>query len=150
MSGISNAIERAERALRSGDFAWNSPKTYVVLVPGISLLLGIDFIAGHIPDLVQAVDCNNNLLKDRVSKRILPICKWQFRGAVVQGAAAALALKVGLLPAVAGLTLICAAAQALYAIHNTLRHGVAVYEVPAGCESNLGYFVRSAGIKNLL
>lgn len=108
------------------NYAWNSPEMYCYLAPVISLLIQKVSMDKLLPRLQRAVAASDYPAVDLNSRRILLISKWHLRSAIVQGLVGFLALKT--LPLVGSLFLLSAGLQAGYALINSKRGGVNVYE----------------------
>jgi hypothetical protein len=75
------------------DYAWNSPSTYAVFVPVLSLLIQKVQMAriSSLPDCQQKITSEEPRSHRATAANIF---KWHFRGSMLQGAASAAALLI--------------------------------------------------------
>lgn len=71
------------QGLENIDYAWTEPKTYLVFVPGLSLLIQKIQLANTLP-LIQSVTQENVIQADLESRKFANICKWHLRGSMIQ------------------------------------------------------------------
>ncbi len=71
------------------DYKWTNPKTYVVLVPVLSLIVQKVQLSNLLP--LPKSDDQKKL--DAASRKFCDVCKWHLRGSMVQTLAAIIAIK---------------------------------------------------------
>jgi hypothetical protein len=71
-SGIGQNLEKI-------DYAWTKPQTYLVLVPGLSLIVQKIQLASALP-LTNPVTQENVEQANAKSMKFAKICKWHLRG----------------------------------------------------------------------
>jgi hypothetical protein len=104
-------------SLANIDSRWSEPKTYLLLVPGLSLLIHrIDLVNTLLlttPTLDNLSEANQN------SERFANCCKWHLRGSLTQIAIASLAMVVFKTPSCGILGLV-----GIFEVANTVFQGV--------------------------
>jgi hypothetical protein len=78
-------LSRLRQSLQDIDYSWDKPKTYLVFIPGLSLLIQKIQLANTLPlTNTLNVTVQNHLQVNEQSRRFMNICKWHFRGSVIQ------------------------------------------------------------------
>ncbi len=94
-SGIRQSLENI-------DYAWNKPQTYLVLVPGLSLIIKNIQLAEVLPlppiNNVILISPNEAIQLEASSRKFATICKWHFGGSIIQMIACAVATKTFAVP----------------------------------------------------
>lgn len=115
-------ISSIRQSLENIDYKWNNPKTYLVLVPGISLLIQKIQLSKILP-----LNPADQILKPLKSLKFVDICKCHLRGSLIQMMASVIAVKVFALPLFSIIGIV-----ATYELINTailgLKNPVTIYD----------------------
>ena len=114
------------QGLESIDYAWVKPQTYLVLVPGLSLIIQKVQLANTLP-LINNVTQQNVAQVDAKSRKFANICKWHLRGSMIQIAASVIAIKVFAVP-LFSLLAILASYELVDTLIKSLRNSIKLYE----------------------
>ena len=114
------------QSLESIDYAWFKPQTYLVLVPGLSLIIQKVQLANTLP-LINNVTQQNVAQADAKSRKFGNICKWHLRGSMIQIAASVIAIKVFAVP-LFSLLAILATYELVDTLIKSLRNSITLYE----------------------
>jgi len=106
--------------VKNMDYSWKTMSTYIVLVPGLSLIVQKIQMANLLP-LSQKLDKRAD---DKQCRKFANVCKWHLRGSMVQMVAVIAAVKVLATPIF--LLIACAAAYEcadilIKSLHNKIR-----------------------------
>ena len=83
------------QSLENIDYSWTKPQTYLVFVPGLSLLIQKIQLASTLPLIDDANVTPQNMQEAAAkSRKFTDICKWHLRGSMIQMIAAVIATKV--------------------------------------------------------
>ena len=124
------------QSIESIDYAWTKPQTYLVFVPGLSLLIQKIQFANILPltKYVQLLPLPNNAEfpqptpdEDAKTRHFINICKWHLRGSLVQIAASTIAIKTLALP-IFSLLAIVAGFEMVDTFIKIVRNPATVYE----------------------
>lgn len=80
------------QAIQNIDYSWAKPETYVVLIPGLSLIVQKIQLATTLP-LNNNPSINTVRQADAQARKFTNICKWHLRGSMTQLVAAMIAIK---------------------------------------------------------
>jgi hypothetical protein len=113
-------FESIKQNLANIDYAWNKLETYVVFIPGLSLVVQKIQLAAVLPwingEVINPQNADQANLK---SRKFLNICKWHLRGSMVQIMVSLIAIKLFALPTFSWVSLL-----ATYEMVDTLAKGI--------------------------
>lgn len=112
--------------LENIDYAWTQPKTYLILVPGLSLIIQKIQLASTLP-LINNVTQQNMAQADAKSRKFANICKWHLRGSMIQIAASIIAIKIFSVP-LFSLLAILATCELADTLIKSLNNSITLYE----------------------
>jgi hypothetical protein len=112
--------------LENIDYAWTKPQTYLVLVPGLSLIVQKIQLANTLP-LINNITQQNIAQADAKSRKFANICKWHLRGSMIQITASIIAIKVFAVP-LFSLVAILATYELVDTLIKSLRNSITLYE----------------------
>ena len=118
-SGVRQSLEKI-------DYAWTKPQTYLVLVPGLSLIIQKIQLANTLP-LINDVTLEGMSQADAKSRKFANICKWHLRGSMIQIAASVIAIKIFAVP-LFSLLAILATYELVDTLIKSLRNSITLYE----------------------
>jgi hypothetical protein len=84
-------LSNIKQDLASIDYSWKKPQTYLVFVPGLSIVIQKIQFANVLP-LIQDMTSENLPEAAAKAERFLDICTWHGRGSLVQLTASILAV----------------------------------------------------------
>lgn len=87
-------LSRITQSIQSMDYDWKKPQTYLVFVPGISLLIQKVQMAHILPLSNEEVTGENAARLNTQTKRFVQICKWHYGGSMTQLIIAIIASKI--------------------------------------------------------
>ncbi len=122
------------------DYSWNKPQTYLVLVPGLSLLIE-KIKSTNLKPFINNDWNNKSVAPNEKSKEFANMCKWHLRGSLIQMACIG-AITVYALPLFSLLSLlpIC---EALYTYSIAMSNPVVIHEY----SPSTGQVIRSNGVR---
>lgn len=121
------------------DYAWTKPQTYLVFIPGLSLMIQKIQFANTLP-LITNVTQHNVVQADAKSRKFANICKWHLRGSLIQIIATILAVKTFAVPLFSTLAII-ATYELIDTFIRSLKNSVTFYEFfPNGSIKNQATF----------
>lgn len=121
------------------DYAWNKPETYLVLVPGVSLLIQKIQFANllPLPSLTKITPQKASEANEK-SMKFVKICKWHLRGSMAQILASVMAVHLFAAPIFAAITLTLASLGVLYTVSKAGKQTAVVCEFfPNGKVKNI-------------
>lgn len=131
LSTSSGAVDTSVcRYLENIDYASTKPQTYLVLVPGLSLIIQKIQLANTLP---LPVIGNEMLMQpqatqlDASSRKFANICKWHLRGSMIQIVASVIAVKAFAAP-LFSLLAILATYELVDTLIKSLRNSITLYE----------------------
>ena len=127
--------------LENISYEWKKPQTYLVLVPGLSLIIQKIQLSSTLPlinkftqqkandtlPLIHKVTQQNADEENSNSRKFANICKWHLRGSMIQIVVSIIAIKVLASPIFALITLLAAYEMADTLI-KSLKHHVTYYK----------------------
>lgn len=81
-----------KRNLEHIDYMWTKPQTYLVFVPGLSLIIQDIQLSCTLP-LIKKVTSQNVDQANAKARKFSQICKWHLGGSIVQLSASIIAVK---------------------------------------------------------
>jgi hypothetical protein len=102
------------------EYAWNEPHTYLLLVPGVSLVLQKMQFSEALPLTFNKMQHQYPLTTNNESRKFANICKWHLRGSMTQLIICIIAVKAFSLPLFSLLAIL-----ATYEMVDTLYKGLA-------------------------
>jgi hypothetical protein len=114
------------QSLENIDYAWAKSQTYLVFVPGLSLIIQKIQLANTLP-LINNVTQQNMTQADEKLRKFANICKWHLRGSMTQIAASVIAIKVFAIP-LFSLLAILATYELVDTLVKSLRNSITLYE----------------------
>ena len=124
--GLYMSFSIIKQSLERIDYAWFKPQTYLVLVPGLSLIIQKVQLANTLP-LITDVNQSNVVQADAKSRQFVNICKWHWAGSMIQIAVSIIAIQAFATPLFL-LLAILATCELAYTLINSLRNRVTLYE----------------------
>lgn len=113
-------FSKIRQNLENIDYAWTKPQTYLVLVPGLSLIIQKIQLANTLPLI-------DNVTEQAKSRKFANICKWHLRGSMIQITASIIAIKVFAVP-LFSLLAILATYELVDTLMKSLRNSITLYE----------------------
>ena len=94
------SFSEVKQKLANIDYSWTKPKTYVVFVPGLSLIIQKIQFAKVLPLIVldSMKDSEKARAADFKSRKFATICKWHLLGSITQSIACIIVVNVFALP----------------------------------------------------
>lgn len=130
--------------LQNIDYSWTKPKTYLVIVPGISLIIQKIQLANILPLISEILEKHptmqqSSIQVDGVSRKFANICKWHLRGSMIQIMVCLIAMKIFAAPMFLSLGIL-AGYEMVDTLIKSLRNTVIFYEFyPNGNVKNITY-----------
>lgn len=123
------AFSNIRQNLENIDYSWNKPQTYLVFVPGLSLIIQKIQFSKVLP-LIDDVTPSNIQEAASKSKKFTEICKWHLRGSLIQLTVALIAIHIFAIPFFS-LIVIFAGCELIDTIFHCLKNNPILYEFHA-------------------
>lgn len=121
------AVQNIRQKLESIDYSVKNLSTYLVFVPGLSLLIQKVQTAKTLP-LPAVTSFNFDPLQQEKSTRFAAICKWSLRGSMTQAIVCMVAFSVFQMP-IFGLLALVAGYEMIDTIRLAIQNTVTKYEL---------------------
>lgn len=122
-------ISNIKQKLESVDYVWTKPQTYLVFIPGISLVIQKIQLANTLPLINNNLTTLQNVAQaDAKSRKFANICKWHLRGSMVQILASVIAIKFFAVP-IFLLLAILATYELADTLIKSLKNSITFYEL---------------------
>jgi len=114
-------FDNIRQAFSGMNYQWNSPATYVVFVPGLSLVAKKIQMANLLPITETQSGWENLRQVDAESRKVRSVLRWHYLGSIAQSAACFVAMKVCALPvlSIIGLLAACDLCHTVYVAFST-------------------------------
>jgi len=126
--GLYMSFSIIKQSLERIDYAWFKPQIYLVLVPGLSLIIQKVQLANTLPLLITEATTQSNVAQVYAkSRQFANICKWHLAGSLVQIAVSIIAIVAFATPLFLLLGIL-ATCELAYTLINSIRNRVILYE----------------------
>lgn len=121
-------LSKLTQSIQSIDYDWKKPQTYLVFIPGLSLLIQKVQMAHILPLSNEEVTGENAARLNAQTKRFVQICKWHYGGSMTQLIIAIIASKILLASPFAPFFVLLTTYEFLDTWIKGLRNGIHVTE----------------------